>query len=260
MVVVASAQSAGSSTPELFGAVHLSLLAVTALLGVVVIWGLRRIRGTAAEVVTTRTAGWVLLGVTLMWMGWVMLPANWDVGRSLPLHFSDALRFITALALIWRPRWAIAVCYFWGLTLNPQALLTPHPDQLMGLSVGTAFYWVLHIAVFLAPLALIWGVGYRPRWRDFTVTYALTLVWAALAMTVNAVLGTNYAFLNHRPEGPSVLDVLGPWPIYILAQMVLVALVWALMTWPWTRPWTQRSGLRNQGQGDDDVGLRWRLR
>lgn len=235
MSVIASAQSPGSSTPELFGAVHLSLLGSTALLGVLVVWGVRRIRGADAEGVATRIAGWALLAVTLMWMVWVMLPANWDVGRSLPLHFSDALRFITAVALIWRPRWAVAVCYFWGLTLNSQALLTPHPDQLMGLSVDTVFYWGLHIAVFLAPLALIWGVGYRPQWRDFAVAYGLTLLWAALAMTVNAMIGTNYAFLNHRPEGSSVLDVLGPWPMYILAQTVLVALVWALMTWPWTR-------------------------
>lgn len=235
---------ASAQRPELFGGVHLALLGLTVLLGVLVVWGVRRIRGTSMEVTITRTAGWALLVVSLMRMGWWVLPGHWDIEHSLPLHFSDALRFITAIALIRRSRWAIAITYFWGLTLNPQALLTPHPNMLLGPSVDFAFYWGLHIAVLLAPLALIWGVGHRPQWRDFAVAYGLALVWAGFAMTVNAIIGTNYAFLNHPPEGPSLLDVLGPWPLYILWQAVLVACLWALMTWPWTRRRSSTDGGR----------------
>jgi uncharacterized membrane protein YwaF len=32
-----------------------------------------------------------------------------------------------------------------------------------------------------------------------------------------------------------VLDVLGPWPLYLLAEVAIVLVVWALMTWPWER-------------------------
>jgi len=31
------------------------------------------------------------------------------------------------------------------------------------------------------------------------------------------------------------LDVLGPWPVYLLAEITIVLIVWALMTWPWVR-------------------------
>jgi uncharacterized membrane protein YwaF len=31
------------------------------------------------------------------------------------------------------------------------------------------------------------------------------------------------------------LDVLGPWPVYLFVEITLVAIVWALMTWPWER-------------------------
>ena len=30
-----------------------------------------------------------------------------------------------------------------------------------------------------------------------------------------------------------MLDVLGPRPFYVLAEVVIVGAVWALMTWPW---------------------------
>lgn len=225
---------AAAETPELFGGVHLTLLLLTVLLAVPVIWGLRRLRRASAKTTILRIAGWAVLVLSVMYMVWLMLPANWDLHRSLPLHYSDILRFISAVALIRQPRWAIGICYFWGLTLNTQAMLTPHPSFLVGPSVGFIFYWVLHIAVLLTPLVLIWGVGHRPRWRDFAVAYCAALLWAALAMTCNAILGTNYAFLNGPPEGVSLIDMLGPWPIYVLWLALLAAAVWALMTWPWT--------------------------
>jgi uncharacterized membrane protein YwaF len=31
-----------------------------------------------------------------------------------------------------------------------------------------------------------------------------------------------------------VLDLLGPWPVYVLAEVGILVAVWALMTWPWT--------------------------
>jgi len=29
--------------------------------------------------------------------------------------------------------------------------------------------------------------------------------------------------------------VLGPWPVYLLVEVAIVVIVWALMTWPWQR-------------------------
>jgi hypothetical integral membrane protein (TIGR02206 family) len=54
-------------------------------------------------------------------------------------------------------------------------------------------------------------------------------------MTVNWLTGANYGFLNRKPEINSVLDVLGPWPWYLLPEIALILGVWALMTWPWVR-------------------------
>jgi uncharacterized membrane protein YwaF len=51
----------------------------------------------------------------------------------------------------------VAISYYWGLTLNPQAIITPHPSILVVPSVDFVLYWVLHITVFVAPLVLVWG-------------------------------------------------------------------------------------------------------
>ena len=61
------------------------------------------------------------LGFLVLWL----VPPLFDVHQSLPLHLSDLLRLVSGYALWSRRPWAVALTYYWGLTLNPQALLTP---------------------------------------------------------------------------------------------------------------------------------------
>jgi hypothetical integral membrane protein (TIGR02206 family) len=86
-----------------------------------------------------------------------------------------------------------------------------------------------------AAIYLTWGQRRRPRWRDYRFAIVVTLAWAALTFVFNSIAGTNYGYLNRKPPTASVLDVLGPWPLYLLAEVAIVLVVWALMTWPWER-------------------------
>ena len=216
-----------------YGPEHLSILALTVVASIAVVLVGRRIRGTALEERVLRTGGGVMLTVTIAWTVWGMLPGNWNIDQSLPFHYSDALRLITAVALISRAGWAIAICYFWGLTLNVQSIITPDLNYFDYPVLEFVVYWFLHIAAFVVPILFVWGLGYRPTWRGYGVTYLATVAWAGIAFVANAITGANYGYLSRGPDGPSILDLLGPWPIYIFWEAVIIAVVWALMTWPW---------------------------
>jgi hypothetical integral membrane protein (TIGR02206 family) len=75
----------------------------------------------------------------------------------------------------------------------------------------------------------------RPTWRSYRFAVVVTVIWAAATFTFNSIAGTNYGFLNGKPATASLLDVLGPWPLYLLTATLLILVVWALMTWPWER-------------------------
>jgi hypothetical integral membrane protein (TIGR02206 family) len=75
----------------------------------------------------------------------------------------------------------------------------------------------------------------RPTWRSYRFVVAVTAVWAAVTFTFNSIADTNYGFLNEKPATASLLDLMGPWPVYVLVGAALVFTVWALMTWPWER-------------------------
>ncbi len=75
----------------------------------------------------------------------------------------------------------------------------------------------------------------RPTWSSYRFVVLVTAVWAAVTMAFNSIAGTNYGFLNAKPATASLLDVMGPWPVYVLVASALILAVWALMTWPWVR-------------------------
>ena len=57
---------------------------------------------------------------------------------------------------------------------------------------------------------------------------------AAASILFNAAAGTNYGYLNRKPDTASLLDLLPGWPAYVVLEIAVVAVVWALMTWPFT--------------------------
>ena len=74
----------------------------------------------------------------------------------------------------------------------------------------------------------------------------VTLLYVGALIAFNAVVGTNYGYLNGKPAGGSALDLLGPWPTYVVMEVLIVAAVWALMTWPWAAG-QQSRGPRSTG-------------
>lgn len=215
-----------------FSGQHVALLALFAVGAVALVWLGRRQRGQPAEAVTRRVLAIGVLVSAVPIQVYQLTPGDWDLGTSLPLALSDLSWMAAAYALWTRSWWASALTYYWGLTLTSQAIVTP--------SLGQVFpdprffgFWALHLLTVWAALYLTFGAGVAPTWRSYRLTVAATAGWAVTVYLFNALAGTNYGYLNGKPGSASVLDLLGPWPWYLLAEVAIVLGLWALMTWPW---------------------------
>jgi hypothetical integral membrane protein (TIGR02206 family) len=63
-------------------------------------------------------------------------------------------------------------------------------------------------------------------------------LYMLLVGLVNALIGSNYLFIAHKPYTPSLLDVLGPWPWYILSAEAVGLAVGLLLYLPFAlRDW-----------------------
>jgi hypothetical integral membrane protein (TIGR02206 family) len=158
-----------------------------------------------------------------------------SIDYSVPLQLTDLATMVAAYALWSQKQWAYVLTYYWGLVLSTQALISPALQGPDFPHYQFLAFWAIHLLVVWAAIYLTWGRGMRPDWRDFRFAVVVTLVWAAVTFTFNTIAGTNYGFLNRKPSTASLLDVLGPWPWYVVTAATLVCIVWALMTWPWMR-------------------------
>ncbi len=230
--VLAAEEDLGSM--PLFGVAHFSALAVTVVMTAVLLGVVRRYRGSRAVDRAITIAGWLMLLVGAGWILWDLMPGRFDPAQAIPADLSDWARIIIPVALITRAGWAVAVAYLWGLSLNLMALVTPDLNYSFSPPVEYGMFWFSHVAAFIAPVVLVWGLGLRPTWRGFGFTFVFTVFWAAVASVVNLIAGANYGYLRHAPPEGSPLDLMGPWPVYIGVAAAVVAVVWALFTWPWT--------------------------
>ncbi|MBC3189923.1 TIGR02206 family membrane protein [Pseudonocardia sp. C8] len=228
----------GGTAPDVFvpyGATHWWALGVGAVVGVLLVLVARRLRGRPAATTFARGLAVAILAFHIPLQVRRLTPAHWNLEFSLPLQLSDLAWVVAAYALWSGRRWACAATYYWGLTLTPQAMLTPALDAPDFPHVDFVSFWGQHLFLTWVAVVLTWGAGIRPTWRGMWTTLGVTAAWAAVTVVFNAVAGTNYGFLNRKPDNPSLLDLLGPWPWYVAVEFVLVVAGWSLITWPWVR-------------------------
>lgn len=177
----------------------------------------------------------LILAVQLPLQIYVLLPGRWNVDYSLPLQLCDLAWLTAVYALLTRHRWAFALTYYWGLTLTSQAFLTPELNAPDFPSREYVMFWAMHCFIVWTAIYLTWGLGFRPDWHSYRTAVLVTFGWGIAMLGFNALTGANYGFVNRKPPGRSLLDVLGTWPWYLLSELVIALAVWALITWPWVQ-------------------------
>ena len=148
--------------------------------------------------------------------------------ECLPLHLCDMVLIAACVALVRRKQAAYEFTYFYGLGGTTQALLTPELASGFPSFEFLAFFGA-HGGIVAALSLLTFGCGLRPRpgaWRWIVAAGYAYLIVVGLA---NALLGTNYGYLCAKPDDPSLLDYLGPWPWYLVSlQAIGLALIFLL--------------------------------
>jgi len=215
----------------LFGLDHLAALALTGLAAVALSAVARRDpEGRAATGVRLALAGILIAAIGIgLWRDALRGRLSpWDF---VPLNLCDFAILLAAFSLATRRQSAYELLYFWALAGTFIAMVTP--DVTRGFpSWQFISFFAFHGAVVVAALFLTLGLKMRPRagspWRVFVWTN----LYAAIAAAVNFAFERNFLYLREKPDGPSVLDWLGPWPWYLVGAEVLALALFLLLDLP----------------------------
>lgn len=192
-------------------------------------------RGGRTERITRALLAFLNLSVFAFssW-AWSFVQRESDIDNAVPLHLCDLAAFTAGFALITRNRTLCMLTYFWGLAGTVQGIATPATD--VGFPHPAFFSFFIHHFVVVGaalylPIVLGWR-GDRPWWRSPLIAFGWLNAYVVVAIIANHRLGTNFGFLAGKPANPSVLDHLGPHPVYIFWLETIALVMFFLLALP----------------------------
>jgi len=209
---------------------HLATLGVTAA-SIAALVVAARLRPGAWTVLACRVLAIVILINESAWWVWFGVHHALSIGYALPLQLCDVAAFVSAAALWTRRPLLVELTYFWGVAGTANGLISPDiPDHFPSLLFLQ--YFIQHGAIVAAALLLVVGLRIAPRnWSAVRVA-GLTIGLLVIDASVDLLTGANYLFLRQTPSVHSLLDLMGPWPWYIVGAAALAIVFFAALDLP----------------------------
>lgn len=173
----------------------------------------------------------VLFGIQLFKAFFRMYLGNFDVTEDLPLHLCNFLPLILMVGLYLRSRVILSVTFFWILAGTAQANVTPTLQDTFP-HYEAIRYWLIHMGLPVIAIYLFYALGFRFKLKD-AVRSALALnIVAAVIYPINYLLDSNYLYLNAKPPGTTIYNLLGPWPLYIMNIEFVMLILFSVVLIP----------------------------
>ncbi len=155
---------------------------------------------------------------------WRLYNGDWHLGTSLPLHLCGVSIVLSAIMLINKNYTLFEINYFWGLGGAIQALLTPDIG-IYGFPHYRFFqFFTSHGLIIVAVLYMVFVQKYSPTHKSIWKVFRITLIYTGFIAIFNLIFKGNYLFICWKPENGSIMDVMGPWPWYII-PLAIVAII-----------------------------------
>lgn len=216
----------------LFGSAHLVALAIVLVINLSILL-IRRNSNARSRTIIRYSLAAILIVNELAWHAWNWYTGQWIIQTMLPLHLCSVLVWFSALMLLTRSYAIYEFMYFLGIGGAIQALITPDAG-IYGYPHFRFFQVIIsHGAIVTSAIYMTVVEGYRPYWRSLLKVMVWGNIYMVAIFVVNWMLGSNYLFIAHKPETPSLIDLLGPWPWYILVLEGIALIVCLLLYLPY---------------------------
>ncbi len=201
---------------ELFGPAHLTALAIITLCCFSYLY-FRKVWGEKER----KTVRWIfaiaiVVNETALHI-WSAYWGIWDIQTMLPLHMCSVIIWLSAYMLVVKSHPIYEFVYFMGIGGAMQALLTPADAAAYSfphfrvMQTFIAHGLLVNIAIYMTVVE-----GFRPTLQSFKRVFIWTNIYMVVIFFVNLAIGSNYLFVARKPDFPTLLDMLAPWPWYIL--------------------------------------------
>jgi hypothetical integral membrane protein (TIGR02206 family) len=153
------------------------------------------------------------------------------------------------VALITRRQRLAETGYLWGMGGTLQGLITPTLYFDWNTPEYYAFF-LQHGGVPVAAAGLVWGMHLKPERGAFGRVVLWSWVYMAAVISLNAMMGRNYGFLNAKPEVHTMMDYMGPAPWHLVSLNLVAFALYALFLLPFRREWRREDPAPAETSGE----------
>lgn len=219
---------------DLYGPGHIiALLCLGAALWFL-IWGWREPSATARH-----RARWLIFTVFLIselsWHAWNITYGMWNIREHLPLHACSISAVGVLFLLVTRNYRVYEIIFFLGIAGAMQTFLTPEAGSYALPHFRAIQTLVAHGLIIVALVFMTTIEGMRPTWSSIWKTMLFGNLYLVFVTCVNYVLGSNYMYTMRKPVTASALDLMGPWPWYLLVAEFYALGLFILLYLPFAR-------------------------
>ncbi len=225
---------------ELFGLQHNLSIFVSLLLWVTLPLYFKKYSSKQTQNKVGIILGYIVMSNYLAWVVLEIAAGTFSLKLHLPFHLCRAANILLPIVMITRNQMIYDIVYFWGLSGMLQGMFTP--------DITNAFphfhffrFWVGHNGLILAILYATIVYKMRPSKKGIKRAFYALNLFLFITTAINLILDSNYFWICGKPETASLLDIMGPWPWYILTGELVVLLHFFIAYAPF---WYRRKRLK----------------
>jgi hypothetical integral membrane protein (TIGR02206 family) len=166
------------------------------------------------------------------WHLWNIYHGTWSVQEHLPLHACSILIWLAGFMLIYKNYRIYEFAYFLGIAGALQALLTPDIGIYGFPHFRFIQTYISHGLLLTSAIYMTTVEGFRPTWQTFKRVIIYLNLFMLAVFGLNQLIGSNYLFVARKPPGPTLLDALPEWPVYILYMEAIGLMMFLLLYLP----------------------------
>lgn len=218
----------------MFGHEHVTVLILTAVLSIFLPLAAKYYLSSTAQLAIARGLALLISFWVVFWMVVRLIDGTFDPKTDLPFDLCNLAGLVLPF-LMWRPNYRVhEILYFWILAGTLQGVLTPH--LVDSFPTFTFFkFWITHSGLVVYTIYISVVFRFYPTRKSILRSFLAIQVYALVVFIINLIIGSNYAYLLHKPPTASLLDLFGPWPWYILVLEGLALLLFGLFYLPFWR-------------------------
>ena len=160
---------------------------------------------------------------------WMYYNELWKVERSMPLELCNIGLILCVILLLTRKKIFFEILFYIAIFGATQAIFTPALTYNFPHFRFFHFFYT-HMVVVWVILYFMWAKGYYPTFKSVIKLIVFINLLLPVILYVNQRNNGNYWYLRHKPDSPSLFDLLGPYPWYIFTLEGLL-LLFSFFAW-----------------------------